>query len=176
MDIMNEIAHLTTRTWRWYANPNARLGRGWFNTILLVAFLPTLYWQYAAMQHAANSFNALLQPQHGGSTTQQLQALQGLLHAPASASATGIGLPELFPYIVYAILLPIVLMRLRDTGWHWAWALLIYIPLGLDFATLVAKATFPALLTWPLAIASLIVITKLSSVPSKQAAQNEKVF
>jgi len=78
---------------RWYFSAQDKMTLGAFNTLLFVAFLPLL---------------ALIKSMLAGNT-------------PEDASFWVKWGAPLLPYVLYFLLLPAAVMRLRDMGWQTKW-------------------------------------------------------
>jgi uncharacterized membrane protein YhaH (DUF805 family) len=152
----------------WYLAPWSRLGRGGFNAILFLVFLPLLVMQFYSVLQAVEGVSAYA-GEGGNSPYAQQQAVgemaQSLLQGTAPPGADG--WQVFVPYFLYAFMYPLVLMRLRDMGWDLRWAWLAYAPLVTGFLDEIMGLALPFVITLPFLLGSFYVLTMLSVAGSR---------
>jgi uncharacterized membrane protein YhaH (DUF805 family) len=148
----------------WYLAPWSRLGRRAFNIILFLVFLPLMVLQVYGLLDMAGNISTRAQAGRGSSYGQQ-QAVQEMAKSLLNGTVLTeeqAGWQAFVPYLLYALLYPVVLMRLRDMGWDTRWAWLAYAPLVLGFFDEILGLGLPFVITLPFLLGSFYVLTMLS--------------
>ena len=151
----------------WYLHPRSKLARGRFNIILLVAFIPVLFLQFQQMQIMMAEFDRMLMHSQSMEELSQ-QYAQQMMHMMSSTVASPSYILEM---IIYALLVPIIMMRLRDMGQTKVRALtaITYGHIMVGILMQVFGLPLPNIITWLAGITSFVMFSWICTAKSKEA-------
>lgn len=142
---MDNFWHLYYRVF----DPARRIGRGTFNVIMGLAFLPVTAFQfYGFMKFGQELAGNWMNPTY----------LKGLNSAPPAPTFE---LGGAFYLLTMAAIAPVFVARLRAVGWrpHWVW--LVYAPIAFTLIKELLGITLPWIITVPVGLTGGVMVLRL---------------
>ena len=146
---------------------NRKIDRFWFNVVLFVAFLPVLFIHLYTFNTVLGEVTDMASSSNGlNDALREISRYNGDTNITSTSDSTSsnFNFADILNNLIYVIIIPLFVMRLRDIAMSEYYVILVYLPMIFSLFSFIIPIS--AWLTVPANIVSFLLVTYLATVKS----------